>query len=145
MNTPLVELQVNKEWFNVSDATVRFTVASTYQRSSWDWIAIYKVFLGSLSHNSSDHFLRFDALCQCLMPLATSAQVGFRHYKDYQAYIWAKGEHATQVCQALTFTHLFCTTTKFRVNFFPDLSSSGHIFRGGFAKRWLWIHTGLLQ
>lgn len=44
MDTPLVELQVNKEWCKVSDATVRFTVASNYQRSSWDWIAIYKVF-----------------------------------------------------------------------------------------------------
>ncbi|KAG7513083.1 inositol polyphosphate 5-phosphatase K-like [Solea senegalensis] len=62
---PLVELQVNKEWCKVSDATVVFTVASTYQRSSWDWIAIYKV--------------------------------GFRHHKDYQAYVWAKGENATQV------------------------------------------------
>lgn len=40
---PLVELQVNKEWCKVSDATVRFTVACTYQRSSWDWVAIYKV------------------------------------------------------------------------------------------------------
>ncbi|XP_044031092.1 inositol polyphosphate 5-phosphatase K isoform X2 [Siniperca chuatsi] len=65
VDMPLVELQVNKEWYKVSDATVRFTVASTYQRSSWDWVAIYKV--------------------------------GFRHHKDYQAYIWAKGEHATQV------------------------------------------------
>ncbi|XP_049908721.1 inositol polyphosphate 5-phosphatase K [Epinephelus moara] len=65
VDMPLVELQVNKEWCKVSDATVRFTVASTYQRSSWDWVAIYKV--------------------------------GFRHHKDYQAYIWAKGEHATQV------------------------------------------------
>ncbi|XP_039470687.1 phosphatidylinositol 4,5-bisphosphate 5-phosphatase A, partial [Oreochromis aureus] len=65
VDMPLVELQVNKEWCKASDATVRFTVASTYQRSSWDWVAIYKV--------------------------------GFRHHKDYQAYVWAKGEHATQV------------------------------------------------
>ncbi|XP_029300818.1 inositol polyphosphate 5-phosphatase K [Cottoperca gobio] len=65
VDMPLVELQVSKEWCKVSEATVRFTVASTYQRSSWDWVAIYKV--------------------------------GFRHHKDYQAYIWAKGEHATQV------------------------------------------------
>ncbi|KAM7392963.1 hypothetical protein PAMA_007873 [Pampus argenteus] len=43
VDMPLVELQVNKEWCKVSDATVRFTVASTYQRSSWDWVAIYKV------------------------------------------------------------------------------------------------------
>ena len=42
---PLVELQINKEWCKVSDATVRFTVALTYQRSSWDWVAIYKVIL----------------------------------------------------------------------------------------------------
>nr|XP_046231997.1 inositol polyphosphate 5-phosphatase K [Scatophagus argus] len=65
VDTPLVELEVHKEWCKVSDATVRFTVAATYQRSSWDWVAIYKV--------------------------------GFRHHKDYQAYIWAKGEHALQV------------------------------------------------
>ncbi|XP_006788873.1 inositol polyphosphate 5-phosphatase K [Neolamprologus brichardi] len=65
VDMPLVELQVNKEWCKASDATVRFTVASTYQRSSWDWVAIYKV--------------------------------GFRHHKDYQAYVWAKAEHATQV------------------------------------------------
>lgn len=65
VNTPLVELQFSQEWCKVSDATVRFTVASNYQRSSWDWVAIYKV--------------------------------GFKHHKDYQAYVWAKGEHATQV------------------------------------------------
>ncbi|XP_076019762.1 inositol polyphosphate 5-phosphatase K [Genypterus blacodes] len=62
---PLVVLQVNKEWSKVADATIRFTVASNYQRSSWDWVAIYKV--------------------------------GFRHHKDYVAYVWAKGEHLTQV------------------------------------------------
>uniref|UniRef100_A0A8C4FFV8 Phosphatidylinositol 4,5-bisphosphate 5-phosphatase A n=1 Tax=Dicentrarchus labrax TaxID=13489 RepID=A0A8C4FFV8_DICLA len=65
VDMPLVVLQVNKEWCKVSDATVRLAFASTYQRSSWDWVAIYKV--------------------------------GFRHHKDYQAYIWAKGEHLTQV------------------------------------------------
>ncbi|XP_061732276.1 phosphatidylinositol 4,5-bisphosphate 5-phosphatase A [Nerophis ophidion] len=62
----LVELQVNKEWCQVSDAAIRLTFASNYHRSSWDWVAIYKV--------------------------------GFRHHKDYQAYVWAKYEHAGQVC-----------------------------------------------
>nr|XP_057912957.1 inositol polyphosphate 5-phosphatase K [Doryrhamphus excisus] len=62
----LVEMQVNKEWCKVSDATVRLTFASNYHRSSWDWVAIYKA--------------------------------GFRHHKDYQAYVWTKGEHAGQVC-----------------------------------------------
>ncbi|XP_057675525.1 phosphatidylinositol 4,5-bisphosphate 5-phosphatase A [Corythoichthys intestinalis] len=65
VDMPLVELQANKEWLKVSDATVKFTFASNYHRSSWDWVAIYKV--------------------------------GFRHHKDYQAYVWAKGEHAGQV------------------------------------------------
>lgn len=37
-------------------------------------------------------------------PFVASAQVGFRHHKDYQAYIWAKGEHATQVCHTVKFT-----------------------------------------
>ncbi|XP_061782750.1 inositol polyphosphate 5-phosphatase K isoform X2 [Nerophis lumbriciformis] len=62
----LVELQANKEWCQVSDATIKLTFASNYHRSSWDWVAIYKV--------------------------------GFRHHKDYQAYVWAKYEHAGQVC-----------------------------------------------
>ncbi|CAL8321510.1 unnamed protein product [Lota lota] len=61
VDIPLVELQVEKEWCNISDATVRFSVASSYQRSSWDWVALYKV--------------------------------GFKHHKDYVAFIWAKGEH----------------------------------------------------
>ncbi|KAK7895720.1 hypothetical protein WMY93_021045 [Mugilogobius chulae] len=65
VDMPLVELHVNKEWTKVSDAVVRVTVASSYQRSSWDWVAIYKV--------------------------------GFRHYKDYQAYVWAKLEHTAQI------------------------------------------------
>uniref|UniRef100_A0A3Q2XTA6 Phosphatidylinositol 4,5-bisphosphate 5-phosphatase A n=1 Tax=Hippocampus comes TaxID=109280 RepID=A0A3Q2XTA6_HIPCM len=65
VDMPLVEMQANKEWFKVSDASVKFTFASSYHRSSWDWVAIYKV--------------------------------GFRHYKDYQAYVWAKGEHSGQV------------------------------------------------
>ncbi|XP_077592793.1 phosphatidylinositol 4,5-bisphosphate 5-phosphatase A [Stigmatopora nigra] len=43
VDMPLVELQANKEWLKVSDATVKLTFASNYHRSSWDWVAIYKV------------------------------------------------------------------------------------------------------
>lgn len=43
MDLPLVTLEYEKEWTKVSDATVRFTVRSSFQRSSWDWVAIYKV------------------------------------------------------------------------------------------------------
>lgn len=56
MNAPLVELQVSKEWCKVSDATVRFTVASNFQRSSWDWIAIYKVETELVRHKGSELF-----------------------------------------------------------------------------------------
>lgn len=90
VDTPLVELQVQREWCKVSDATVKFTVASNYQRSSWDWVAIYKV--SCISRASSLYVAsQCDAFSVCC------AQVGFRHHKDYQAYVWAKGEHATQV------------------------------------------------
>ncbi|XP_046901202.1 inositol polyphosphate 5-phosphatase K [Hypomesus transpacificus] len=66
VDIPLVAFEkVDREWTNASEAIVRFTVASTYQRSSWDWVAIYKL--------------------------------GFKHHKDYVAYVWAKGEHLTQV------------------------------------------------
>lgn len=90
VDTPLVELQVQREWCKVSDATVKFTVVSNYQRSSWDWVAIYKVYCISCT-SSLNVPSQFDALSVCC------AQVGFRHHKDYQAYVWAKGEHATQV------------------------------------------------
>lgn len=49
------------------------------------------------------------------------AQVGFRHHKDYQAYVWAKGEHATQACPALTPIHSLCSKAKFRLNVLPFL------------------------
>uniref|UniRef100_A0A6Q2Z568 Phosphatidylinositol 4,5-bisphosphate 5-phosphatase A n=1 Tax=Esox lucius TaxID=8010 RepID=A0A6Q2Z568_ESOLU len=65
VDLPLVTLDYEKEWTKVSDATVRFTVRSSFQRSSWDWVAIYKV--------------------------------GFKHYKDYVAYLWAKVDHGSQV------------------------------------------------
>lgn len=66
-----------------------------------------------------------------LTPPVASAQVGFRHHKDYQAYIWAKGEHGTQVSHSLNFSHLPGTTTEFWVNF-PPLSFST---RWPFQKR----------
>ncbi|XP_029625427.1 inositol polyphosphate 5-phosphatase K [Salmo trutta] len=65
VDLPLVTLEYEKEWTKVSDATVRFTVRSSFQRSSWDWVAIYKV--------------------------------GFKHHKDYVAYVWAKADHGSQV------------------------------------------------
>ncbi|KAI5622596.1 inositol polyphosphate 5-phosphatase K isoform X2 [Silurus asotus] len=65
LDLPLVKLEVEKEWTKVSDATTKFTTASGFQRSSWDWVGLYKV--------------------------------GFKHYKDYAAYVWAKSDHSTQV------------------------------------------------
>nr|XP_009303404.2 inositol polyphosphate 5-phosphatase K isoform X1 [Danio rerio] len=62
---PLVTLEVEKEWTKFSDATVKLTMAHGFQRSSWDWVGLYKV--------------------------------GFKHHKDYAAYVWAKSEHSTQV------------------------------------------------
>lgn len=43
LDMPLVELEVEKEWTKVSDATAKFTTASGFQRSSWDWVGLYKV------------------------------------------------------------------------------------------------------
>ncbi|KAF7239930.1 Phosphatidylinositol 4,5-bisphosphate 5-phosphatase A [Varanus komodoensis] len=57
---PLVELQVADEWTKTEQAVVRYKISSAYHRSSWDWIALYRV--------------------------------GFRHCKDYVAYMWAKQE-----------------------------------------------------
>ncbi|XP_016102721.1 inositol polyphosphate 5-phosphatase K-like [Sinocyclocheilus grahami] len=65
VNLPLVTLEVEKEWTKFSDATVKLSMAHGFQRSSWDWVGLYKV--------------------------------GFKHHKDYAAYLWAKSEHSTQV------------------------------------------------
>ncbi|KAI7793043.1 putative phosphatidylinositol 4 [Triplophysa rosa] len=43
VNLPSVTLEVEKEWTKFSDATVKITVASGFQRSSWDWVGLYKV------------------------------------------------------------------------------------------------------
>ncbi|XP_029427094.1 phosphatidylinositol 4,5-bisphosphate 5-phosphatase A isoform X2 [Rhinatrema bivittatum] len=59
-DVPLVQILVADEWCKASDAIVRFSMAPTFPKSSWDWIGLYKV--------------------------------GFRHHKDYVAYVWAKHE-----------------------------------------------------
>ncbi|KAL7986699.1 hypothetical protein Chor_012982 [Crotalus horridus] len=57
---PLVEMQVADEWTKPEQAVVRYRTSLAFHRSSWDWIALYRV--------------------------------GFRHCKDYIAYVWAKQE-----------------------------------------------------
>lgn len=109
-----MELQVNKEWCKVSDATVRFTVASTYQRSSWDWVAIYKVAVKV----TPSKFWQFCLATVNIQLHFSSEQVGFRHHKDYQAYVWAKGEHVTQVCSILKFTTGFSVVAECKFNCF---------------------------
>ncbi|KAJ0057109.1 hypothetical protein NL108_002043, partial [Boleophthalmus pectinirostris] len=101
VDKPLVELQVNKEWNKVSDATVRVNVALSYQRSSWDWVAIYKarfdytcvnvIFYSIYRYICCTQESHNLVSCDCFF-----SQIGFRHYKDYQAYVWAKGEHGSQ-------------------------------------------------
>ncbi|XP_043106560.1 phosphatidylinositol 4,5-bisphosphate 5-phosphatase A isoform X3 [Puntigrus tetrazona] len=43
VNLPLVTLEVEKEWTKFSDATVKLSLAHGFQRSSWDWVGLYKV------------------------------------------------------------------------------------------------------
>ncbi|XP_060105209.1 phosphatidylinositol 4,5-bisphosphate 5-phosphatase A isoform X2 [Heteronotia binoei] len=59
-DVPLVEIQVSDEWTKPDQAFIWYKTSSAYHRSSWDWVALYRV--------------------------------GFRHYKDYVAYVWAKQE-----------------------------------------------------
>lgn len=147
MGTPLVELQVNKEWCKVSDAAVRFTVASTYQRSSWDWIAIYKVILELVFCTKPlNNFLQFDApvsvfKCHLLLLHRLGSDI-----TKITRHTYGPRESMRHRCVRYWNSHIyFCTSAESRVNFLPFLSPPGDIFRGGFAKRWLWIHAGLLQ
>ncbi|GCB79524.1 hypothetical protein scyTo_0015993, partial [Scyliorhinus torazame] len=43
MQNPLIQLQVEDEWNKPSDAVVRYRVASSFAKSSWDWLGLYRV------------------------------------------------------------------------------------------------------
>ncbi|XP_056154975.1 phosphatidylinositol 4,5-bisphosphate 5-phosphatase A [Lampris incognitus] len=43
VDIPLVTLIVDDEWNSIADAVAKFKAAPNYSRSSWDWIALYKV------------------------------------------------------------------------------------------------------
>ncbi|XP_041083384.1 inositol polyphosphate 5-phosphatase K-like [Polyodon spathula] len=43
VDLPLVQFFVEDEWTKVSDAVVKFRMAASFPRSSWDWIGLYKV------------------------------------------------------------------------------------------------------
>ncbi|XP_078083804.1 phosphatidylinositol 4,5-bisphosphate 5-phosphatase A [Mustelus asterias] len=43
MQTPLIQLQVDDEWCKPSDAVVRYRMASSFAKSSWDWLGLYRV------------------------------------------------------------------------------------------------------
>ncbi|KAK9391693.1 phosphatidylinositol 4-5-bisphosphate 5-phosphatase A [Crotalus adamanteus] len=68
---PLVEMQVADEWTKPEQAVVRYRTSLAFHRSSWDWIALYRV--------------------------------GFRHCKDYIAYVWAKQEDTDSHLYQLSF------------------------------------------
>ncbi|XP_067862428.1 phosphatidylinositol 4,5-bisphosphate 5-phosphatase A [Heptranchias perlo] len=43
LQTPLIHLQVEDEWNKPSDAVVRYRMAASYAKSSWDWLGLYRV------------------------------------------------------------------------------------------------------
>ncbi|XP_041059566.1 phosphatidylinositol 4,5-bisphosphate 5-phosphatase A isoform X2 [Carcharodon carcharias] len=43
MQIPLIQLQVEDEWSKPSDAVVRYRMASSFAKSSWDWLGLYRV------------------------------------------------------------------------------------------------------
>lgn len=147
---PMVELQFNKEWFKVSDATVRFTLASTYQRSSWDWVAIYKVILTSLQSNLTPtkkiicfRFYLIDSHCQYVTVMAFfSICTGWIQTSQRLPGLRVGQGRAcnTGVCHILK-THqcsvnVFCTTAELAADIFLSFPlTPGDIFRGGFAER----------
>ncbi|XP_069788924.1 phosphatidylinositol 4,5-bisphosphate 5-phosphatase A isoform X2 [Narcine bancroftii] len=43
LQTPLIQLQVEDEWNQPSDAVVRYRMAGSYAKSTWDWLGLYRV------------------------------------------------------------------------------------------------------
>lgn len=111
---PLVRLEVAEEWVRPEQAVVRYRVETVFARSSWDWIGLYRVRRARWSvtwgkEGPAGERLGTQVgswLLQSLMPPREAAgvrpegseprflspQVGFRHCKDYVAYVWAKHE-----------------------------------------------------
>lgn len=56
MDIPLVTLIVEDEWNSIADAIVKFKLAPSFARSSWDWIGLYKV--------TSFIFYSFNNVCE---------------------------------------------------------------------------------
>uniref|UniRef100_UPI00398E4279 phosphatidylinositol 4,5-bisphosphate 5-phosphatase A n=1 Tax=Pristiophorus japonicus TaxID=55135 RepID=UPI00398E4279 len=43
LQAPLIQLQVEDEWNKPSDAVVRYRMAGSFTKSSWDWLGLYRV------------------------------------------------------------------------------------------------------
>lgn len=131
---PLVELQASKEWSKAADATVRFTTAPTYQRSSWDWVAIYKVLK---SDSFGQHFSTYLTVFLFLSRLDSDITKIIRR-------TCGPKENKLLRCVPSSVSHI---NLKLGLNleFMTCYLRSGDVPRGWFTKRWLWIHPGLLQ
>ncbi|MGH0145400.1 UNVERIFIED_CONTAM: hypothetical protein FKN15_048864 [Acipenser sinensis] len=95
VDLPLVQFFVEDEWTKVSDAIVKFRMAASFPRSSWDWIGLYKV--GFRHHK--DYVGYVWAKQEDSDSVKQQCQVGFRHHKDYVGYVWAKQEDSDSVKQ----------------------------------------------
>lgn len=121
-----MELQVQKEWCKVSDATVRFTVASNYQRSSWDWVAIYKVCFTHHLYVVS----QFDAFTVCCRAggLPTPQRLpGVRVGQGRACNTGAKKKRKI--------FYFLAEQLNFGSASFPSFPSTGVFFRRGLAER----------
>uniref|UniRef100_A0A8D2JBA3 Inositol polyphosphate-5-phosphatase J n=1 Tax=Varanus komodoensis TaxID=61221 RepID=A0A8D2JBA3_VARKO len=75
---PLVELQVADEWTKTEQAVVRYKISSAYHRSSWDWIALYRLMFPeeSLPKGKGDYILGYYSNnCNCMVGVTEPFQI----------------------------------------------------------------------
>ncbi|KAH0625490.1 hypothetical protein JD844_015031 [Phrynosoma platyrhinos] len=60
-DVPLVEIHVADEWTKPEQAVIRYKTSSAYHRSSWDWIALYRLMFPeeSLPKGKGDYILGY--------------------------------------------------------------------------------------
>ncbi|ETE59584.1 Phosphatidylinositol 4,5-bisphosphate 5-phosphatase A, partial [Ophiophagus hannah] len=77
-DVPLVELQVADEWTKPEQAVVHYRTSSAFHRSSWDWIALYRLTFPeeSLPKGKGDYILGYYSNnCSCMVGVTDPFQI----------------------------------------------------------------------
>ncbi len=97
-------LEVEKEWTKFSDATVKLSMAYGFQRSSWDWVGLYKVI-------NERHFHIKLLLTLISLKLSLSQLTFFTNYSHYIIIIITRSQWHYNRCNCTKQSQTFSLPT----------------------------------